>query len=74
MRLIAHRGRVAPDPENAVESIEGALTACVGVEIDVRIAADGVPVLHHDAGLLRVFGRPERIAALASEDLKHRLV
>jgi len=31
---------------------------CDGVEFDVRLSADGVPILHHDESLERVHGLP----------------
>jgi glycerophosphoryl diester phosphodiesterase len=40
-----------------------------GVELDVRLAADGVPVVVHDADLARVAGRPLRVDALPSAAL-----
>lgn len=40
-----------------------------GVELDVRLAADGVPVVVHDADLSRLAGRPEAIAELSSAGL-----
>ena len=35
---------------------------CDGVEFDVRLSADGVPILHHDESLERVHGLPLRVA------------
>src|SRR5688572_12810852 len=40
------------------------LPGCDGVEFDVRLAADGVPVLLHDETLARVQGRPEAVGEL----------
>lgn len=69
MELIAHRGRVGDDPENALSSIASALASCRGLEIDVRPSADGVPVLSHDTDLRRCFARPEKIAELRADEL-----
>lgn len=48
--VLAHRGLVAPSsPENTVGAVRAALAAGAdGVEIDVRLTADGVLVCSHD--------------------------
>jgi len=50
---LAHRGlHVSGGPEeNTVEAFVAARDAGYGVELDVRMTADGVPVVHHDARL-----------------------
>jgi glycerophosphoryl diester phosphodiesterase len=61
-RIVAHRGFAARYPENTLDAVRAAYALGVRmVEIDVQIAADGVPVLLHDADLQRTAGRPERI-------------
>jgi glycerophosphoryl diester phosphodiesterase len=57
--IIAHRTLPLDEPENSIAGIRraGALGADY-VEIDVRRARDGVPVLLHDILLLRTTGRP----------------
>ena len=51
-RIIAHRGASADHPENTVEAFVGAREqGADGVELDVRLSADDVLVLHHDAHL-----------------------
>lgn len=56
--LIAHRGEPLRFPENSLEGYRAALEAGArGVETDIQLSADGVPVLCHDAGLRRVTGR-----------------
>lgn len=51
-RVIGHRGAAALAPENTLASIEAAAAAgAEWVEIDVRLSADGVPVLSHDAAV-----------------------
>ncbi len=55
--LVAHRGYAARYPENSLEGIEAALRAGARyVEFDVQLSADGVPVVIHDAELLRTAG------------------
>lgn len=48
--VIAHRGGALHAPENTLAAIRQALADDVhGLEIDVHLAADGIPVLMHDA-------------------------
>jgi len=57
--LIAHRGYAARFPENTLVGIQAAVSAGARfVEVDVQLSADGVPVLFHDADLLRICGVP----------------
>lgn len=52
--LIAHRGGGDEAPENTLAGIRAAATAGFsGVEFDVMLSADGVPVLIHDETLSR---------------------
>ncbi|MGI9605431.1 MAG: glycerophosphodiester phosphodiesterase [Acidimicrobiales bacterium] len=47
--VIAHRGASAAHPENTIEAFTAALEMGADwVELDVRPAADGTPVVHHD--------------------------
>jgi glycerophosphoryl diester phosphodiesterase len=65
----AHRGARAHAPENTIEAflLAGRLGA-TGLESDVWLTADGVPVLDHD-GLARGGLRRKAIAAVAAADL-----
>lgn len=62
MEILAHRGlHTAPQspPENTVRALLGAVRAGAdGVEVDLRVTADGVVVLSHDADLHRLAGLP----------------
>lgn len=52
--IIAHRGYSAVAPENTIAALEAALEAdASSVEVDVRTAIDGTPVLFHDVHLGR---------------------
>ena len=52
--IIGHRGASALAPENTLASFARALDdGAAGVELDVRLASDGVPVVIHDATLRR---------------------
>jgi glycerophosphoryl diester phosphodiesterase len=68
--FIAHRGASADAPENTLAAFRRALALGVdGIELDVRLTRDGVPVVFHDATLARVTGRPGRIAQSTLRDL-----
>ena len=59
--VIAHRGGAALWPENTIHAYRHALDmGCDGLELDVRLSADGVGVVHHDARLNPDFARDER--------------
>ena len=52
VRVIAHRGASATHPENTLEAFRAAKQqGAGGIELDVRLSADGVLVVHHDAHL-----------------------
>ena len=55
---IAHRGARDQAPENTQSAFERALDYPIdGIELDVRLSADGTPVIFHDASLRKVAGR-----------------
>ena len=52
--VVAHRGASSTFPENTLEAFEGAIEAGADViETDVRLTADGVAVVLHDADVSR---------------------
>ena len=52
--IIGHRGAHARAPENTLGAFKMALDAGAdGIEFDVHLARDGVPVVIHDATLKR---------------------
>jgi glycerophosphoryl diester phosphodiesterase len=56
-RLIAHRGYPRHYPENSLAGIGAALAAgATGIECDVQLSADHVPLVIHDAALRRTAG------------------
>ncbi|MFF8814864.1 glycerophosphodiester phosphodiesterase [Streptomyces pactum] len=60
---VAHRGDPYVHRENTLPSLRSAVAAgATAVEFDVRLTADGVPVVVHDATLKRLWGydRPVR--------------
>lgn len=65
--IIAHRGDSRNAPENTLSAFRSAIEAGAdGVEFDVRINGDGVPVVIHDATLDRTGQRPEKISEISS--------
>jgi glycerophosphoryl diester phosphodiesterase len=71
MEILGHRGRPTADtPENTLASVEAALReGADGVEVDVRLTADGVAVCCHDPGLQRVAGVARGIRSLTRAEL-----
>ncbi|MCA1631460.1 MAG: glycerophosphodiester phosphodiesterase [Acidobacteria bacterium] len=68
--IIAHRGASLVAPENTLAAFRRALDdGADGLEFDVRLASDGVPVVIHDATLKRTAGRKGEIASLSSSAL-----
>jgi glycerophosphoryl diester phosphodiesterase len=70
----AHRGlwgeirRGQPTPENSLAAFHTARTQGVGVELDVRLTRDGVPVVFHDATLTRMCKRDVALANIEIRD------
>jgi glycerophosphoryl diester phosphodiesterase len=63
--VIGHRGAAAYAPENTLASFRRA----DALEFDVRRAADGIPVVHHDPTLDRTTDRGGPVASLTSAEL-----
>lgn len=52
--VFAHRGGSALAPENTLAAFDrGVATGADGIELDVHLSKDGVPVIHHDKTLER---------------------
>lgn len=69
--IIGHRGASAHAPENTLAAFERAFDdGADGIEFDVRLARDGVPVVVHDAMLLRTTLRQGSVESFASEELR----
>ena len=68
--IIAHRGASAVAPENTIAAFEAAIAAgSDGIEFDVRLTRDGVPVVIHDETLQRTHGVRKRVAELSVNQL-----
>ena len=73
--IIAHRGASAEAPENTLAAFRRALDLRVdGIELDVQITRDGVPVVFHDSALRRLTGTAGRITRLTASELSTRRV
>ncbi|MDX6385229.1 MAG: glycerophosphoryl diester phosphodiesterase [Blastocatellia bacterium] len=69
--IIGHRGASAVAPENTIVAFTKALEAgAAGVELDVRLSSDGVPVVIHDANLRRTGRREESVATMTAAELQ----
>jgi glycerophosphoryl diester phosphodiesterase len=70
--IIGHRGAAAVAPENTLASFARALNdGADGIEFDVRLSRDGVPVIIHDATLKRTAGLRDRVPSLSATDLEN---
>lgn len=70
-RPYAHRGLHSPGGpvENSLSAVQAAVRAGFAVEVDVRLSADGVAVVHHDASLRRLSGDGRRVRRLTAAEL-----
>jgi glycerophosphoryl diester phosphodiesterase len=69
-RIIAHRGGGALAPENTLAGMRIAQRmGCRGVEFDVALTADGVPILMHDATLDRTTNGTGFVAAKTAAEV-----
>lgn len=71
MFVIGHRGARARAPENTIEAFDLALRdGADGIEFDVLLTADGVPVISHEDHLGRTHGIEARISQLRLDQLR----
>lgn len=69
--IIAHRGASELAPENTISAFRRAIEdGAEGIEFDVRLAKDGVPVVFHDAKLNRIGRIDGRVSDFTSEELQ----
>ncbi len=70
MLLFAHRGYHAEAPENSLAAFEAAIKLGVdGIETDVRLSRDGLPVIIHD----RLTPRKRAVAELTRREIESDL-
>ena len=69
--IIGHRGASAVTPENTMAAFREAIAVgSDGIEFDVRLTRDRIPVVIHDSSLHRTAGLPQRVADLSWSELK----
>ncbi len=62
---IAHRGASAEFPENTAAAFEAALRSPIdGIELDLQLSRDEVPVVYHDRTLAKVGAGRRRVSGL----------
>ncbi|REJ75600.1 MAG: hypothetical protein DWQ47_09010 [Acidobacteria bacterium] len=70
--VVAHRGASHKAPENTIEAFALAIEeGADGIEMDVRLANDGTPVVFHDSGLKRFTGKDTRIDSLSVDAVRN---
>ena len=69
-RIFAHRGASAFAPENTFAAFQKAIDdGADGIEFDVRLAKDGVPVVFHDSDLKRLAKIEHRVSYYTAAEL-----
>jgi glycerophosphoryl diester phosphodiesterase len=76
-RIVAHRGshdHGATIHENTLPAFERAIQAGVwGIEFDIRLTRDNIPVVIHDDDCRRVFGVPQIVSQTNFSELKRSI-
>jgi len=69
--VIGHRGNRAHAPENTLESLAQAVAAGAdAIEFDVRLSADGIPVVCHDPTVIRTTSGTGEVARMTFAELR----
>lgn len=71
--LYAHRGlhdNAGDAPENSLKAFGKAVEAGYGMELDVQVSRDGIPMVFHDDTLERMCGCPQRLCELNCSQLE----
>lgn len=72
-RLYAHRGlhdNNSDAPENSMRAFRKAVEAGFGIELDVQLSKDGVPVVFHDFTLKRICGGEGKVCDYTWSELQ----
>ncbi len=68
--IVAHRGARTQAPENSRSAFDKALACDVdGLELDVQLTKDNIPVLFHDRTIKKITGRLKHIADYSYNEL-----
>ena len=69
-KVIGHRGAAAYSPENTLDSFrEARRRGATWVETDIKLTADGVPIVMHDDSLKRTTGIDRLVAETPRAEL-----
>ncbi|MHB8995189.1 MAG: glycerophosphodiester phosphodiesterase [Armatimonadota bacterium] len=69
--IIAHRGESSGAPENTIPAIEGALASgASGIEFDIHLTQDGIPVVIHDAAVDRCSNGKGLVTQMTLDQIK----
>lgn len=71
--LYAHRGlhdNSGDAPENSMKAFEKAVEGGYGIELDVQLSKDKIPVIFHDFTLKRVCGKEGKVCDYTYEELR----
>ena len=69
----AHRGlhdNQSEAPENSLAAFRKAVEAGFGIELDIQLSKDRIPVVFHDFTLKRVCGAPGKVCDYTYEELQ----
>ena len=69
----AHRGFFDNEsgiPENSLPSFENAIINNVGIELDIQLSSDGIPMVFHDADLERICGVKGKVWEYTAAELQ----
>ncbi len=72
-RLYAHRGlhdNSSDAPENSLRAFQKAVDADFGIELDIQMTKDGIPVVFHDFTLKRICGAEGKLCDYTYEELQ----
>ena len=69
-KLFAHRGCSAEGAaENSLSAFKAAASLGYGIELDVRLSKDGIPVVFHDRTLSRMCGDKRKLSGLTATEI-----
>jgi len=72
-RFYAHRGlhdNGSDAPENSLRAFEKAVEGNFGIELDIQLTKDKIPVVFHDVTLARMCGKEGKISEYTYEELQ----